>query len=147
MIIRDKDVYSEVNSILNLLGNEFIEKIPEDIYKMILEKRNKEYNPNYSLALPLEKQNINKKSLSVIALFDVNYWSDLERGSYLKKVFKENEIKNQNKLREKYNPDNIFKDNKIKDVNEKDRENNITKYKESILKRVLSKIKNIIRKK
>ena len=72
MIIRDKDVYSEVNSILNLLGNEFIEKIPEDIYKMILEKRNKEYNPNYSLALPLEKQNINKKSLSVIALFDVN---------------------------------------------------------------------------
>ena len=71
----------------------------------------------------------------------------MERGSYLKKVFKENEIKNQNKLREKYNPDNIFKDNKIKDVNEKDRENNITKYKESILKRVLSKIKNIIRKK
>lgn len=145
MILSDKDVYSEVNSVLNLLGDEFIKKIPNDIYKMILEKKNKEYNPEYTFELPLEKQNISRRSLSVIALFDVNYWSSLDRKSKLKNMFKQNEQIRQNKLREKYNPEDIF--NNKKDRDNKDKENiEIIKKKESIFKRILVKIKNIFRK-
>lgn len=148
MIITDKDIYSEVYSVLNLLGKDFIDKIPKDIYKMIEEKRNKDYNPLYTYELPLKKQNINKRSLSIIAFFDINYWSNQERKLILKNKFKQNEINNQKKLREKYNPDEIFIKNVKKEYvqNKDDNNNNLIKRKESILRRFINKFKRFFGK-
>ena len=93
----------------------------------------------------------------MIALFHLNYWCDSnEEKEKLRKLFKENENKYQTELCEKYNPDNIFK-NRCKPNVENQETNNknqekiknakeIIKYKESIFKRILNKIKMFFNK-
>lgn len=69
---------------------------------------------------------------------------DIERAK-LDKTLNENEIKYQNELREKYNPDDIFKDRQK--ATEKIEENiEIVAYKESFFSRIISKIKLIFHK-
>lgn len=145
MLISDKDVYSEVYSVLNLLGDYFIEKIPVDTYKMIKEKRNKDYNPIYNLNISLDKQKISRRSLSVIALFDVNYWSGIERKSILKEMFKQNGIQRQNELSEKYKTEDMFKT--IVRENKNTSEEIIVKEEKNIFYKILDKIKNLFKKK
>ena len=142
MNIKTKEIYSEVYQVLNLLGNEYIDKLPKSLFNMLEEKRNINYEPKYTEDLPLNKQNIKKETLSIIALLHLNYWCENENEkNELKQIFKNNEDNYQNELREKYNPDNIFK----KHIQENIVKNEVSlvEYKESIFKRLINKIKSI----
>lgn len=149
MKVNTKEIYSEVYSILNLLGEEYIKKLPISLFNMIKEERNEEYNPEYDFETNLEEMNIKKESLSIIALFYLNYWCDSEEDKEeLKELFKVNEEKYQIELNEKYNTDNLFKKEK-RTKNEEEpiiTEVSIIKDKESFLKRIINKIKNIFKK-
>lgn len=147
MNVQTQEIYSEVYSILNLLGESYIKKLPISLVNMIKEERKQDYNPKYDLTINLEQQNIKRDSLSMIALFHLNYWcnSDEEKNE-LKKLFKTNEEKHQAEIREKYNPDNLFK----KRTEEIKKEETIAEstvamveYKEPIFKRFINKIKSI----
>ena len=142
MNIKTKEIYSEVYQVLKLLGNEYIDKLPKSLFNMLREKRNINYEPKYTEDLPLNKQNIKKETLSIIALLHLNYWCENENEkNELKQIFKNNEDNYQNELREKYNPDNIFK----KHIQENIVKNEVSlvEYKESIFKRLINKIKSI----
>ena len=142
MNIKTKEIYSEVYQLLNLLGNEYIDKLPKSLFNMLREKRNINYEPKYTEDLPLNKQNIKKETLSIIALLHLNYCCENENEkNELKQIFKNNEDNYQNELREKYNPDNIFK----KHIQENIVKNEVSlvEYKESIFKRLINKIKSI----
>ena len=72
---------------------------------------------------------------------------DVERVK-LEKTLSNNEIKYQEELREKYNPDNIFKDRqKTTEYVETQKENTeMATYKESFFSKIISKIKLIFHK-
>lgn len=148
MNVGTQEMYSEVYSILNLLGNSYITKLPKSLFKMIEEEKSSTYNPQYSEDQSLSEQNIKRESLSMIALFHLNYWcnSDEER-EQLKQLFKNNKEKHQAEIREKYNPDNLFKNNKQETIQEANVNSNnlaIVEYKESILKKFINKIKSLL---
>ena len=147
MDIKTKETYSEVYSILILLGESYITKLPKSLYNMIIEEKLNEYNPKYSSSIALEQQNIKKEALSMIALFHLNYWcNSQEEKEELKALLKNNEEKHQAEIREKYNPDNLFKNRKQNVVNEPEAISEpvaMVEYKESIFKRILNKIKDI----
>ena len=144
MDIKTKETYSEVYSILNMLGENYITKIPSKLYQMIKEEKSNEYNTQYDFTIALEQQNIKKEALSMIALFHLNYWcNSQEEKQELKDLFKENEIKYQAELREKYNPDNILKNRNHSTKNEENVENEpvaLIEYKENIFKKIINKI-------
>ena len=141
------EAYAEVDTILNLMDEKYIKEIPEKLRKMFKEKRAKAYNKNIVLDKPLEEQNLNKETLSILAVLNYNYWcKDEERKKQLINLYSKNENIYQEELREKYNPDNIFK----KQVQGTSIEENIIKdgvamveYKESMFKRIINKIKSI----
>ena len=142
MNIKTKEIYSEVYQLLNLLGNEYIDKLPKSLFNMLREKRNINYEPKYTEDLPLNKQNIKKETLSIIALLHLNYWCEnVNEKNELKQMFKNNEDRYQDELRKKYDPDNIFK----KHIQENIVKNEVSlvEYKESIFKRLINKIKSI----
>ena len=56
MNIKTKEIYSEVYQVLNLLGNEYIDKLPESLFNMLEEKRNMNYEPKYTEDLPLNNK-------------------------------------------------------------------------------------------
>lgn len=121
MNIKTKEIYSEVYQILNLLGNEYIDKLPTTLINMLREKREFSYNPSYTDDIPLNEQNIKKETMSIIVLLYLNYWceDDNERLK-VKKILMENENRYQEKLRDNYNPDNIFSNNNDIDIVQKD---------------------------
>ncbi len=148
MNVGTQEMYSEVYSILNLLGSSYITKLPKSLFKIIEEEKSSTYNLQYSEDQSLSEQNIKRESLSMIALFHLNYWcnSDEEK-EQLKQLLKNNEEKHQAEIREKYNPDNLFKNNKQETIQEANVNSNnlaIVEYKESILKKFINKIKSLL---
>ena len=145
MNVQTQEMYSEVYSILNLLGESYIKKLPVSLFNMIMEEKRQDYNPKYDSKINLEQQNIKRETLSMIALFHLNYWcnSDEEKNE-LKTLFKTNEEKHQAEIREKYNPDNLFKKRSLQqEENVITNEVAMVEYKESLFKRFINKIKKI----
>lgn len=142
MRVKTKEIYSEVYQVLNLLGNEYIDKLPSSLLNMLKEKRNIDYNPQYIEDIPLNKQNIKKETLAIIALLHLNYWCDSEKEKLeLKQILKNNEDNYQQELRNKYDPDEIFKKHKQENIVEN--EVSMIEYKEPLFKKFISKIKSI----
>ena len=140
-----KETYSEVYEILNLLGDEYINKLPSKLYKLIEVSKSDSYNKILTKQ-DLKSGNVKRESIAMIALFHLKYWckSDEEK-SNLQKLFSDNEKKYQKELREKYNPDNIFKTENKEYIIENVASEKVAmvEYKEPIFRRFLNKIKSI----
>ena len=134
-------VFSEVYAYLRLMGNDYIKKLPKDKYETILEMKDDNYNPQYSMDDFNDNQKTEEQTRYMILLFYLDYWCESEdiRQNIIKKL---NE--NERKLNEKYDP---FK-NKTKKYETQNIESNnveLIKYKESFIskiKKFLKKLKN-----
>lgn len=71
-------IYSEVYAVLQMLGNKYIEKVPNGLMEIIETRRDITYNPVYINSEELENQAIARESISMIALIHLNYWCDSE---------------------------------------------------------------------
>lgn len=147
MNIRTREIYSEVYSILNLLGDDYIRKLPSSLYEMIREEKENEYNPQYDLNLALEEQKIKREAISMIALFHLNYWcnSDKEK-SELTSLFKTNDDKYKAKLKEQYNLTNHLKNIHKQEEEDLVEEKLVVVKKESFFSKILKKIKVLLKK-
>ena len=155
MVITTKEMYSEVYGILKALGEKYINKLPKTVLKVITESKEENYNPEYSMSIPLKEQDINRKSLAMIALLHYNYWCETEEDrAKLKNILETNEEKHQKEMQEKYSNDKIFNKaiTKIEEetISEKvDRfvessnqsTANIVEYKKSFFNKIIDKIK------
>lgn len=134
-------IYTEVYSILELLGKQYINKIPKSLYNMIQSNVIDVNNLKYKSLKEINKNNIHKESLSMIALIHSNYWCESqEEKDNLESIFINNFVKNENEKREKFNPDNIFT---TEDCAQETENANIVVYKEPLWKKIINKIKTI----
>ena len=102
---------AEINEIFKYLPKEEVEKIPSKLREFFKEVSSKDYVTNINPDLPLDKQQIKEKTKDIIALIYRNYWCSEEERKELDQKLIENDKKFEEELREKYNPDNIFKNN------------------------------------
>ena len=143
----DGNAYAEVVEVLDNMSLEDRNKIPKKVYDFFIEKSSKDYIKHLNKNIALCKQDIREDTKEILAILLTNYWCKTENEKNdLFKLFKENELKYQQELREKYNPDNIFKKRTQESaIEEKNIENEfaLVEYKESIFKKLINKIKNI----
>ena len=148
---KTKKVYSEVYAFLNIVSEEDRNKIPKKLKEMIEEEREKEYTPSYTFEIPIEEQEISDEAIAMIALLHLNYWcEDENEKERLNEIFNENEKKYQDELREKYNPDNLFKNNKYKEEQLSEEQTNsvaMVEYKETIFRKLKEWFRNLFNKK
>ena len=94
----------------------------------------------------MAEQNISVEANSVIiALFRDYFAADTQREK-LKNILEQNEMRYQEELREKYNPDNIFKKRNQENEIEENRIQNevaLIEYKESMFRKFINKLKSI----
>lgn len=102
---------AEINEILKYLPKEEVEKIPSKLREFFKEVSSKDYVTNINPNMPLDKQQIKEKTKDIIALIYRNYWCSGEERKEIDQKLIENDRKFEEELREKYNPDNIFKNN------------------------------------
>lgn len=137
----------EFNSILEYTSEDLKNKIPKKFLDFLQSIQSKTYKFEYDKTKKLDEQKLKPKTRGLIALVYQDYiCNDAEKEEYIQKSQKIIQQIEESK-REKYNPNDIFKDKKIE--NDRDTTNTveIVEYKESIIKRIIRKIKNIFTKK
>ena len=138
----------QINEILKYVTPNLKARIPKKVSSYIENNKSKDFNWKIDKTMPLEKQNLLPTTKEILTVLYKDYiCDDLERVE-LEKILNNNEIKYQEELREKYNPDNIFK-NKTKEVVDTITENestSVTTYKESFFSKIINKIKLIFHK-
>ena len=142
--------YAEVYEILSFMEPKYIDKIPLKLMEWFREEKLKDYKPNIEPTIPLDEQKLQKKTLIILAMLNINYWcEDENEKKELIKLYSENDKRKEEELRERYNPDNLFKkkgqiveDNKINQEYTQ-----LIEYKEqNIFKKILSKIMKLFKK-
>lgn len=68
--------YSEVYEILNLMDSTYLDKIPDKVKELIKNERDKEFNANISINIPLEKQGLQRDTLTILTILYLNYWCE-----------------------------------------------------------------------
>ena len=141
--------YSEVCTILNMLEDEYKERVPKNVMDFFEEEREKEYNPIIDVNIPLEKQNLKRKTIVLLAILNLNYWCDSEeeKQEILDSFAKNEELKRikEKELTENYNINNLFK--KIEN-NENKTEVSLIEYKkQNFIQKIILKIKSLFRRK
>ena len=139
--------YSEVDEILNLTDEKLVNKISKKVRDLIKEEKDKDYKPNIDPQKPLYEQNLLKETVALLTVIELNYWceSEEEKQEILKEL-SENDIKKEQELRDKYNPDNLFKKDKIIKT-EQIETTAMVEYKEkSIIRKILDKIKDFFKR-
>lgn len=105
-----RKAYSEVSKILELLGAEYVNKIPNEIIENINKEKDNEYIVNINPDIPLEEQNLLQDTISILAMLKLDYWCENEdEKKELLNILNKNEEEYQKEMREKYNPDDLFK--------------------------------------
>lgn len=140
--VQTKQAYSEIDEFLSLLDEKTRNQVPSKLREFFKKEKDNDYHKGINPNTPIKEQNLKNETLALIALLNLQYWcKDEKEKERLKQVYANNENKYQEELREKYNPDKLFK-NKEKGIvenNIKAEENTqIIEYKEPILKRILN---------
>ena len=139
--------YSEVCTILNMLEDEYKERVPKNVINFFEEERDKEYNPIIDVNIPLKKQNLRRKTIVLLAILNLNYWCDSEeeKQEILDSFAKNEELKRIKELTENYNINNLSQ--KIEN-NENKTEVSLIEYKkQNFIQKIISKIKSLFRRK
>ena len=142
--------YTEVLLILSYMEQKYIDMIPKKILELFNEEKDKNYQPNINPNISLAEQNLQRKTLALLAMLNLNYWcKDENEKQEMLKMYSENDKKIEAEMRERYNPDNLFK--KREKVEQKDEAKEecteIIEYKEqNIFKKILNRIMKFFKK-
>lgn len=141
--------YAEVDEILSFMEDVYIDKIPKKLRELFKNERLEDYKPNIDPKIHLDEQKLQKKTFSILAMLNLNYWcEDKKEKQDLIAIYAENDRKKEEELREKYNPDNLFKKKETEQKNEEPRKNTaentaLVEYKEEkffnkLIKKIMS---------
>lgn len=135
--------FKEVLEILKYISKEEYDKIPKEKIELFEINADKSYEFKYDPNFTLEEQNVSKIAKTIIAILFRDYWATpLQKEKILAKENYDRQKLEKEKA-QKYNPDDLFKKTK--------KQENITtesfamiEYKESIFKRFINRIKQIL---
>ena len=147
--INTRQAYSEIDAFLDILSEEKRNEIPQKLINLFKEEKDKLYVKKIDINVPLKEQNLREETLDIIAFLNLQYWcKDENEKERLVKIYTQNEQKYQEKLRGKYNPDNLFKKNTKKETDYEETIQNdvaMVEYKESIINKIINRIKVFFR--
>ena len=90
MANQDALVYSQVKSILSLLSEDYINKIPEKLIEYIDSKASDD-SFKIDMKKDIENQELLDKTINIIAFINYRYWSDEEERVELLRLYSEND--------------------------------------------------------
>ena len=146
--------YAQIVSFINLLPEKEKNKIPNNLIEFFYNEKDKGEINKLSLDIPIEEQNLKDETWNLIALLYLKYLcEDKNEKKELEKIYAENDRKYMKEIKEKYDPENIFKErekrrNKEKDMVKEKQENlPIELPKENIIQKIKRFFNKLFRKK
>lgn len=116
---------AEINEILSYLPNEYVQKIPKKLRDFFEKVKSNNYILKIDPYKSLEEQELKPKTKTLLTIIYRNYWCNEEEKEELDKILIENDRKYEEELREKYNPDDIFKNRDNRNIQVNNTQNNL----------------------
>lgn len=125
--VRTANAMAEVIYYLKGIRQEDINKIPKKLMQYLNENASKEYKCDFDYNKPLKELKLLDETRGIIGMICYNYWcvNEFQKKQYIDKL-NTNEIKYQEELRQKYNPDDIFKNKREINNEEQTEEKSLT---------------------
>lgn len=143
--VNTRQAYTEIDDFIELLDEYNRNKLPKQLREFFKREKDNTYTKVINPNIPIKDQNLKEETLALIAMLNLQYWcEDENEKEKLKNIYNENEIRYQEELKEKYNPDNLFK-NKIK-TNVEGIEHEQTDMVQYRKENIFSKIKRLLLK-
>ena len=126
----------QVNEILKYMAPNLKARIPKKFISYFENNKSQNYNWSIDTSLPLEKQNLLTPTKEILTLLYRDYICDDIEKIKIQKTLNENDIKYQEKLKEIYNPNNVFK-NKQKNIEVTENTTSIATSKDSFFSKII----------
>ena len=137
-----KNAYAEVYTILQELKEEEYNKIPLEVIETVKVNKNEEYEYELDDELELKEQPMLPETKAILFNLFRDYLATPEQKAKIIKMQSEARQKNELKKQQMYNTD-VFANKPKENLTENNNETmQIVEYRESILKRILNKIKS-----
>lgn len=139
---------AEINEILGYLPTEYVEKIPAKLREFFNKVKKVDYVSKIDPYKQLDEQELKPKTKILLTVIYRNYWCNEEERAELDEILIENDNKYEEELRERYNPDNIFKKKEIVEEKvETIKENLPAEIKQNLFTKVWNFIKRLLKNK
>lgn len=144
----------EVLDILDNTNKSDVAKIPTSFIKFLVDNASEDYRVNLDHSKLISEMNLKEKTKEILGVIYINWWCDKKDKENYTKQIKELEIKRQEEIKEKYNPNKIFENkNKVQEYTNATKVDTVQneavamiEYKESIFKKIWNKILNFFNK-
>ena len=142
----------EVLDILDNTNKSDVAKIPTSFIKFLVDNASEDYRVNLDHSKLISEMNLKEKTKEILSVIYINWWCDKKDKENYTKQIKELEVKRQEEIKEKYNPNKIF-ENKVQEYTNATKVDTVQneavamiEYKESIFKKIWNKILNFFNK-
>lgn len=109
MNVQYMEAFAEIDVIFKLMPKELLDRIPLSFRNLISNKKLVNYKMNIKTDIPIEKQELKKETKAILSLIYRTYIVSPEEKEKLKLEDTQELKRIEKEIREKYNPDNIFK--------------------------------------
>ena len=139
--------YVEVLETIKHMDSDLVKKIPQKLIQFFEEHKDENYQFKFDENIDIENQKISIEAGSILAMLMLNYIANEQEKNEINNILAENEKKYE-ELREKYNPDNLFKKKENKQEEKVEEQHSLMVVENKPwYKKIFEKIKNIFKKK
>ena len=139
--------YKEIYEILKIFPKELVDRIPK--YKLDYIKQNMDESYEYNITKEtFDGKTMLDETAAILAILFRDYWATEKQKNKIINYHNTQREKIVNEIKEKYDPENVFKQRRIEQekIDEKKENLSVVAYKENIFKRLFNKIKEIFKR-
>ena len=140
------EAFVEVLAILDNTPREEKKGIPQKFIDFLKENASQTYKVTFDKNKEIKDLNLKKETKGVLSVIYYNYLCPQDKKQDYIDLLNNNQIKFDEEIREKYNPDNIFNNTTVPSHEPVKEEVAMTEYKESLITKIINKIKAIFHK-
>lgn len=142
------EAFVEVLAILDNTPIEEKQGIPQKFINFLKENASPNYKISFDKNKQIEELTLKKETKAMLSVIYYNYLCPKDQKEEYIEILNNNQTKFEEELREKYNPDNIFKNNTTAEPVQQQKAETVamTEYKESFFTKIINKIKAIFHK-
>lgn len=142
-----RKAYAEVLELLKYFSIEQVKKIPKTKLKVFFKFRDESYSYKVDETKGFFEQDMMPETKAIFTILFEDYWATDEQKEILKQKEKEEFKKLEDKKRNLYNPDKLFKNKKVNEVERHIKNTNITLSNEKWYYKIIRALKNIFKRK
>ena len=113
-----KVTYAEVFEILKFMDKKIVMKTPVEILQFFKDNKEDNYISNINKKDIFNKNNISEDTLKVLSWLNINYWADENKKKDLIKLYRENDLKYEIELKNRYESSHkeLFKEKSTNEI-------------------------------